>query len=100
MKAPYSLIISDEAYFDILDAYLWYNAVQDGLGNEFERYLEKELLRLIVNPELFQIKYQNIRVCYLEKFPYGIHYLIDQNFVKVLAVFHTLRNPRNWQNRL
>ena len=100
MKLHYSLIISDEAYFDTLDAYLWYNTVRDRLGDEFEHCLEKELLRLIENPEQFQIKYKSIRVAYLEKFPYGVHYLIQDNFIKVVAVFHTSRNPQNWKNRL
>ncbi len=100
MRKQYSLIISDEAYFDILDAYLWYNALRNGLGDDFEQYLEKELLRLLDHPEQFQIKYKNIRVSYLEKFPYGIHYFVEESFIKVAAVFHTSRNPQNWKNRL
>ena len=100
MKKQNTLFITDEAYLDILDAHVWYNTLAKGLGDEFEQHLEKELNRLLKNPKLFQNKYKNIRVAYLEKFPYGIHYLIDENILKVVAVFHTSRNPQNWEDRL
>jgi toxin ParE1/3/4 len=100
MSAKYSLFISDEAYFDILDAFLWYEALRDGLGKDFELCLEAKFNQLVKNPELFQVKYKEIRVAFTERFPFGIHYLMQDNTVKVIAVFHTARDPQNWEDRL
>ena len=100
MKLKYSLIFSDEAYFDILDAYLWYESVRKGLGNDFELCLEAEIKLLICNPLQYQVQYKKIRIAFIERFPYGIHYVIDQSFIKVIAVFHTARNPQNWDDRI
>ncbi len=100
MKIKYSLIISDEANFDILDAFFWYDSLREGLGNDFELCLEAEINRILRNPTLFQNQYEKVQVAFIERFPYGIHYTIESNFIKVIAVFHTSRDPQNWEERL
>ncbi len=100
MSSNYSLLISDEAYFDILDAFLWYETVREGLGKDFELCLEAGLNVLTRNPKQFQVKYKKIRVAFIERFPFGIHYLLEVNTIKVIAVFHTARDPQNWDERL
>ena len=100
MKEAYALLISDEANADILDAFLWYESARKGLGNDFELCLEAEINRLFRNPKQYQIQYKKIRVAYIERFPYGIHFLLDKKFIKVIAVFHTSRDPENWEGRI
>ena len=100
MKTGYSILFSDEAYYDILDAYLWYESARDGLGKDFELCLEAEINRLLRNPLQYQIQYKKIRIAYIERIPYGIHFIIDEKFIKVIAVFHTSRDPENWEERL
>jgi len=100
MSSKYLLLLSDEAYFDIIDAFLWYETIREGLGKDFELCLEAELNRILNNPKSFQIKYKKIRVAYVERFPFGIHYLLDTNTIKIIAVFHTGRDPENWDERL
>jgi len=100
MKVGYSLLVSDEANADILDAFLWYESARDGLGKDFELCLEAELNRLLRNYKQYQIQHKKIRVAYIERFPYGIHFLVEKKFIKVIAVFHTSRDPENWEQRL
>lgn len=100
MRKHFVLLLSDEAYLDILSAHVWYGALLKKLGNEFEKSVDQELQRITANPELFQIKYKNIRVAYLEKFPYGIHYFVEETTIKVVAVFHTSLNPESWDDRI
>jgi plasmid stabilization system protein ParE len=95
----YSLSISEDAKLDIFDAFLWYEEQQQGLGFKFEKFLEAGFSLIQNSPMLFEKKYDEIRVHYIDKFPYGIHYLINEEFVKVLAVFHTSRDPQNWFER-
>ena len=41
------------------------------------------------NPELFQRKYRHTRVRYIKGFPYGIHYILNEKIIEILAVLHT-----------
>lgn len=96
----YSILISDEATFDIFDAFYWYQAVEYKLSMKFEKEVESALEQIKNNPNQFQLKYKTVRVVFLKKFPFGIHYLKDKNTIKVVAVFHTGRDPKSWNERL
>lgn len=96
----YKLLVSDEAILDIADAMFWYNVSQGGLGDKFQKDLKTQLDLLRTNPESFQLRYKNVRVLFLKKYPFGIHYFIEENIIKVIAVFHTKRNPKRWTERL
>jgi len=96
----YQLLISDESRLDILDAFSWYESRRGGLGKDFELCLEAGLNQIQRDPLLFQKRYRHLRIHFINRFPYGIHYLIEKETIKVLGVFHTSRNPRKWIIRL
>ena|ERR1700743_519505 len=95
----YQLFVSDESRLDILDAYSWYESRRTGLGKDFELCLEAGFEMICKEPFLAQIRYKNLRIHFIERFPYGIHYLIDGNQLKVFGIFHTSRNPSSWHMR-
>ena len=97
---PYQLSISEDAKFDILDAFLWYEDQREGLGLRFEVSIEASLQKISTNPKSFQSRYDDVHVHFIQRFPYGIHYLIEKDEVKVIGVFHTSRDPINWNERL
>lgn len=89
--------ISEDARLDAMEAVLWYEMQKSGLGLEFQSAFEKTLELISNNPQHYQIRYKDVRICFLERFPYGVHFLSEVETVKILAVFHTVRNPENWQ---
>lgn len=95
----YRLLLSDESRFDILEAYDWYNRIDSDLALSFESKIEAGLKKIQNGPLLFQIRYKSIRIFHMDRFPYGIHYIIDNETIRVLAVFHTSFNPKSWFNR-
>lgn len=95
----YTLVISRAALNDILDAQSWYEKQRKGLSLDFELCLEGGYEDVLSNPVGFQIKYKTIRVKYISRFPYGIHYLIERDTIFVLGVFHTGKNPKKWIER-
>ena len=95
----YQLLISDESRLDILEASSWYEGRRLGLGKDFELCLEAGLNQIQRDPSLFQKRYKNLRIYFIDRFPYGIHYLVEENTVKVFGVFHTSRNPTAWKIR-
>ena len=95
----YSITIAEAAEEDVRQAYLWYEKQQENLGARFEKHFSEAVKSIRNNPLQSQIKYKTIRVFYLEKFPYGIHFRItDQNIV-IVAVFHTAMSPERWKRK-
>lgn len=93
----YKLLVSEAAENDIFAAMLWYEAQREGLSIDFELSLDAAFSYLERNPNLFQRKYNETRAIFLDKFPYGIHYIIIDDTVKILGVFHTRQNPEIWK---
>ncbi|MEM0578437.1 MULTISPECIES: type II toxin-antitoxin system RelE/ParE family toxin [unclassified Flavobacterium] len=89
-----------EALFDIEAAVLWYEEQRTGLSYDFELCLEAGIDAILRNPEAFQKKYKDIKIRFISRFPYGIHYRYKENKIIVIAVFHTSRSPKNWSKRL
>lgn len=67
----------------------------------FLKEIKKEVNQILKNPLAYEIRYADIRIAYVKKFPYGIHfeYLELENQVNILAVLHTSRNPKIWKER-
>lgn len=94
------LILSDEAVLDIEEAFLWYAKIERNLANRFEVELYSVFDDLHLYPDSFQKRYKNIRVRFLKKFPYGVHYSVRKNSIIVVGVFHVGKNPKNWFKRV
>jgi len=89
-----------EALFDIEDVVLWYEEQRIGLSYDFELCLEAGIDEIVRNPEAFQKRYKNIKIKFISRFPFGIHYISENTEIKVIGVFHTSRSPKNWSKRL
>lgn len=89
----YSVVLDYGAIGDIQEAIDYYDEKQTGLGVRFEHFLNKDLIRLEKNP-IFHIQYDMVRCLPLRKFPYMIHFTIDENnrLVIIWAVVHTARD--------
>lgn len=96
----YKLHFVKEALFDIEDIVLWYEEQRIGLSYDFELCLEAGIDTISRNPDLFQKKYKNIRMHFISRFPYGIHYRVEKDQIIVIGIFHTSRSPKNWNKRL
>ncbi|MDR6968954.1 plasmid stabilization system protein ParE [Flavobacterium arsenatis] len=98
----FKLKIDIDAFQDIEEAAEWYELQSKGLGLRYKSQVKKQINSLKKNPYLFSIKYNNIRCRRIDKFPFLIHYLIDEEFqlINVFAVFHTSRNPEIWQRNI
>ena len=94
----FKIKIDFDAFQDIEEAAEWYELQSKGLGTRYKNQVKKQINALKQNPYLFSIKYNNIHCRKIEKFPFLIHYQIEeeQQIINVFAVFHTSRNPKIW----
>ncbi len=95
-----NLVFIQEALFDVEQIVLWYESQRLGLSYDFELCLEAQLSYLLKNPDAYQLKYKNIKIIFLKRFPYGIHYIVEENRICVIGVFHTSKSPKNWNERI
>jgi len=90
----YKLITKTAAELDITDALDWYEEQKVGLAAELFEEIDKAFKIIEREPELFQLRYKNIRIVFTERFPYGIHYTIEDDKVFVHAVMKTSKKPK------
>lgn len=71
-----------------------------GLSFDFELCLEVGVSEIEKNPLGFQKRYKNVKIRFINRFPYGIHYIIKGDKIIVIGIFHTSRSPKNWSKRI
>ncbi len=84
------------AEFDIDEAYTWYEARAEGVGEAFLRAVEACFARIERHPEAHVVVHDRVRRTRLHRFPYGVYYTIREDFIDILAVYHGRRRPRRF----
>jgi len=84
---------------DIGDAFLWYEARLPGLGEAFLRSVEACLDRIRRQPGAYPEALPRVRRASLRRFPYGVFYVVRDDRIDVLAVYHAPRRPRAFIQR-
>nr|NQU92753.1 type II toxin-antitoxin system RelE/ParE family toxin [Bacteroidota bacterium] len=97
----YKVKIEPEALSDIQEITDWYNEQQTGLGKRFQKTTIGHINSLNNDPQIYTIRYKEIRCMIVKKFPYMVHFYINDknNTVEILAVISTYRNPRIWTEK-
>jgi len=95
----YNIITSPKAEVDIEQAVEWYVDINIKLAQQFVAELKAAKNYITKNPKKIQILYNKTRIAFLKKFPYGIHYVLNEKTIIIVAVFNTSENPRKWKKR-
>jgi toxin ParE1/3/4 len=86
---------------DALDAAIWYEERQPGLGEEFLDEVDRAARALGDSPLHHRIRFADVRRASIHRFKfYGIYYTIREEEVWILAIFHGRRHPRRLQKRV
>tara|TARA_R110002124_G_C8904826_1_gene510123 strand:- start:241 stop:555 length:315 start_codon:yes stop_codon:yes gene_type:complete len=73
----FTTVLDPRAMLDIQQAIDYYDEQHSGLGEQFEDFVNECLIKLEQNP-FFQIRYDDIHCLPLKKYPYMIHFSIDE----------------------
>ena len=97
----YKVKIEPEALVDIQHVTDWYNKAQENLGKWFQNTTVRQINSLSKAPQIYAIRYKNIRCMLIKRFPYMVHFAIndENNSVEVLAVISVHRNPKIWEDK-
>jgi plasmid stabilization system protein ParE len=90
--ADFTLKLRSKALADLHEIRLWYHDIDPSVEMRFLSALNGCLDRILAFPFSYQIVYRNSRRALLDKFPYGVFYLIQDDRIAVLAILHLKRN--------
>ena len=96
----FTIHIRPEAEGDIEYAAIWYEKQQENLGQDFLAKLSSTFKELSENPKLYPAIYRDTHRVVIHRFPFNVHYLIEDTSVIVVAVMHGSRHPKRWQSRI
>lgn len=88
------LTLRPRAEADLDEAFGWYEAQLPGLGGAFLRSADACLARTARHPEAYALVHGPVRRASLRRFPYGVFYVVREDRIDVLAVYHGRRRPR------
>ncbi len=81
------------------EAILWYEHQRAGLSSEFVLCVDEAIERIQRSPESYPIIYKSYRRIVIRRFPFALFYEIVGVEIRVLAVFHSRRDPARWKSR-
>jgi toxin ParE1/3/4 len=95
----YEIRLMEEAEKDLYEAATWYENRRNDLGMDFLDAVSSTFAKISSNPNLFPTVHRGTHRALLEKFPYGVFFVVRGSVVDVVAVFHASRNPNVWRAR-
>jgi plasmid stabilization system protein ParE len=88
----YSVISTQVARVEWIDAQDWYEAEPPGLGRRFREAINALTERMSASPRQFPVVFKNVRRGLLRRFPYSLFFVVEDQTVFVIACFHASRD--------
>ena len=95
----YSLEISEEAEKDFDNSYEYYFNDSPEIADAFFQRINISLEIIRRSPLAFQKIHKSLRRVIVKKFPFVIYYQVVGHTIRIIAIFHTSRNPKVWTAR-
>jgi xylose isomerase len=74
----YNLLLKTNAAIEIEESIAYYFLISIELAKKLEAEIRLGFTTICQNPEISQYRYNNkVRIYWLDKFPYGIYYLFE-----------------------
>jgi plasmid stabilization system protein ParE len=77
----------------------WYETRQPGRGAKFTTTIGRALAGIAAQPDRYAPVRDEIREALVPGYPFAIYYRAEPTQIVVLAIFHTARDPNEWQQR-
>ena len=84
-----------QAEDELSDALNYYYAIDELLETKFLNYLESTFDKILQFTNLYPYENETVQKVVVEKFPYIILYEQYDDFIMILAIFNTKRDPEN-----
>ncbi|WP_414545118.1 MULTISPECIES: type II toxin-antitoxin system RelE/ParE family toxin [Nostocaceae] len=92
-------VFHPEALNEYTEAVQYYAQQRAEIAQAFINAVENAVYQIRESPNRWNLVDEDVRRCLTRKFPYGILYTIEQDYILILAVMHCSREPGYWKNR-
>ena len=89
----YKALYFEAAREDVKQAKAWYKKQLPGLEKRFAVAVKEAIINLCKQPHSYTVRYKNIRIAHPRKFPYNIHFYIDNDNIVITAILFEGRDP-------
>ena len=96
----FELIIKPIVFADAEEAVNYYEKKLEGLGNRFYNSLLASLEEIQLNPLNYSYIKIPVRRHVVSKFPYKIYYLVSEQAIYLIGIFHAKRSNSFVKRRL
>jgi mRNA-degrading endonuclease RelE of RelBE toxin-antitoxin system len=97
----YTAFYFDEVKEDVIAAKTWYQEQQNGLNEKFELSLKETIANILKMASAYSVRYKNVRIAHTKKFPYNIHFYIDEEKKQIVitGIVHNRRSDAIYLDR-
>jgi toxin ParE1/3/4 len=78
----------------------WYADRGQALARDFVARVREVIKSIAAHPQMHALIHGDVRKAVVTRFPYIVLYREEDNKLIVVSVFHTSRNPAEWQSRV
>ncbi len=89
-----------EAAAEFEEAVRFYQERGRTLGDRFAAEVQTAVRRIVETPERWLVMEEDVRRCLVRVFPYRVLYTIERDYILIIAVAHSRREPGYWKHRL
>jgi plasmid stabilization system protein ParE len=82
------------------DAAGYYKNISRELAISFVDSVEKGIERILESPNTWPTVEEDVHRHLIKRFPFGIYYTIEGDYILIVAVMHMSRRPGYWKKRL
>lgn len=93
------LIFAPQVPDDLVAAIDYYERISPALTNDFRHNVNDKLDDIAERPESFPLDVEPVRFARVDRFPYLIFFVADQDSVSIIAVLHGASDPARWRSR-
>jgi hypothetical protein len=90
----YKIVIIDEAKVDYNKSLKWYKDINPKLAERFNLSFKESLALIKKNPLHYQIRYEDVQLIMIPKFPYLIHFTVYEKLIVIKAIYHSSRDSK------
>lgn len=87
------------AEYDLSQSIAYYESCEPDLGIAFAIEVDRTIARIVEYPEAWMQLSNNCRRCLVRRFPYGVIYSIEDDYILIVSIMNLHRHPDYWKNR-
>lgn len=93
------IIVLPFAEQDIKDSIIYYAEKEEGLDKQFLSIINQAFQLISIKPFSFPFIKNPVRKFVIKNFPFNVYYIVENDVIYILAVYHQKRNPKMWKSR-